>query len=378
MFRKQVHIHIGLLLTTGALTCIGLITLFSASLGSGALAGKTIFVQSLGVFIGICCIYGSLYIKKFDYRSLYKRNYALYFLGLSLLVQLFVFSTLGLSRNGATRWIDLGFTTFQPSEILKVAIILTLAFLLVAYRKHLQELRVSVGIVVSTLGVFSLLMLIIRDKGSIIITAFAVGAMLLSSKMPIKYIAMMCVGGICVLGSYVWFFSAEEYAQERISSYLGISANPLTQDYQTDQAIITIGSGELFGKGLGQSLQKHQYLPEPITDSIFAVYAEEWGFVGSIVLIVLYMLFLWFGLAIAREAKTEYGRYIVIGLVVMIVAQSFFNIMALVRLVPLSGMPLVFMSKGGTSILTSLCMVALILNVAVISSHRKTNRVLRT
>ena len=216
----------------------------------------------------------------------------------------------------------------------------------------------------STVGVVTLLMLLIRDKGTLIIVSLAALGMLLCSQARKKHILALSLGAILSLGLLVGLSGSENYAKERVLSFLGLIESPQGQNYQINQAIATIGSGQIVGKGYGQSVQKHKYLPETLNDSIFAVYAEEWGFLGSVVLVFLYLTFAWFGLTIARTAREDYGKYVAVGLTILIVSQAFFNIAALMKLVPLSGMPLIFISKGGSSILASLLMVAILLNIS--------------
>jgi cell division protein FtsW len=150
----------------------------------------------------------------------------------------------------------------------------------------------------------------------------------------------------------------------RISIYLNPLADPLGAGYQIQQSLIAVGSGNWFGRGLGQSVQKFEYLPEPIGDSIFAVFAEEWGLIGSILLLGLFTAFIIRGFQIALRAPTHFGTLLVSGLVLMIGIQSLFNISAMLGLVPLSGMPLIFVSQGGSALALALLEVGIIMNVS--------------
>lgn len=369
---KQVLYDPRLLWVTLLLLALGFITLFSALLGvdTDTHLYLSLITQGVGMALGVGLVYMALYVKKLDYRCLYKKHYALYFFAFALAIQLLVFSPLGVERNGALRWIDFGLTTFQPSELFKIAVILLVGSLLVGYRKRLRDFKVLLCICLSTVGVFSAVMLLIRDKGSLVTTVIAVFCMLLASRVRFSHLFVLVVLSVTALLG-VLALEDSTYATERIISFLGINPNPLGSDYQVNQALMTIGSGEIVGKGFGNSIQKYEYLPEPLTDSIFALYAEEWGFIGSLVLILLYVFFLLCAMSIARKARDDYGRYIAIGLSFLILLQSLFNIMALIKLVPLSGMPLVFVSKGGTSILTSLLIVALLMNISRISLNTR-------
>ncbi|KKS23383.1 MAG: Stage V sporulation protein E [Candidatus Jorgensenbacteria bacterium GW2011_GWF2_41_8] len=167
--------------------------------------------------------------------------------------------------------------------------------------------------------------------------------------------------GLIAFGVLVYF---KPYARERVTTFLNPANDPQDSSWQINQSLIAIGSGSVFGRGLGQGIQKFTYLPEPQGDSIFAVIAEELGFVGSITIILLYVVFVLRGLRIASRAPDQFGRLLSSGIVIMITVQAFLNIAALAGLVPLTGVPLPFMSHGGTSLLFSLAAVGIVLNVS--------------
>lgn len=151
---------------------------------------------------------------------------------------------------------------------------------------------------------------------------------------------------------------------DRIKTYLNPASDPRGSSYQLQQSLIAIGSGGVFGRGLGQSVQKFSYLPEPQGDSVFAVIGEEFGFFGSMILVILYVFLGVRGYKIALLAPDAFGRYLVVGITTLLIAQSFLNIASLVGLFPLTGVPLVFISHGGTSLCIALCAVGMILNVS--------------
>ena len=356
-----------LLVTVSLLCVLGLFVLFSAALGKLASTEnfyKIIIVQIVGIILGAVFIYISITNKKVDYRLLYKKRYSLYLFVSAILFQLLVFTSIGVERKGAQRWIDAGITTIQPSEFLKIALVLFLASLLVGFKKEIKKFKSLVIVLSVSAGISGLLMLLIRDKGTLIIMGIAILAMLFVSRVKKIHILYCIIITTVALGGLISFSGGEQYAKDRILSFLGIIDAPLGQNYQVNQAVATIGSGQLFGKGYGQSVQKHSFLPETLNDSIFAIFAEEWGFVGCLVLVILFLILLWQGLDIARKSHDEYGRYVAVGLVTLITAQAFFNILAMVKLVPLSGMPLIFISKGGSAMVASLVMVAILLNIS--------------
>ena len=171
------------------------------------------------------------------------------------------------------------------------------------------------------------------------------------------------VGAIGIAGLSVLAFF-KPYVRARIFTFLDPSSDPLGASYQLQQSLIAIGSGKWFGRGLGQSVQKFSFLPEPIGDSIFAVFSEEWGFIGATVLIGIFVVFLLRGMRIANHAPTVFSRLVVSGIVLSIVIQSFLNIGAMLGIVPLTGMPLLFVSQGGSALLVTLAAVGIVLNVS--------------
>jgi cell division protein FtsW len=158
---------------------------------------------------------------------------------------------------------------------------------------------------------------------------------------------------------------------ERIMTFVNPAADPLGSGYQIQQSLIAVGSGGLVGRGFGQSIQKFEYLPEPIGDSIFAVYAEEFGFLGAVILVLALVFFTLRGYKIATQASDMFGTLLVIGLITTIIAQAFLNIGAMLAIAPLSGLPLPFISHGGTALLATLASVGIILNVSKYRTLRK-------
>ena len=170
--------------------------------------------------------------------------------------------------------------------------------------------------------------------------------MVLLAEVPLKYILSMIVGSMIIFGGLVFY---KPYLQERIKTFLDPSNDPKGSSYQIQQSLIAIGSGGVFGRGLGQSIQKFSYLPEPQGDSIFAVLGEELGFIGCFFTILLYSIFALRGLRIANNSPDIFSRLLVSGIVILITAQSFMNMASITGVFPLTGVPLVFMSQGGTS-----------------------------
>jgi len=186
--------------------------------------------------------------------------------------------------------------------------------------------------------------------------------MLLASHARNTHIFGLAGAGIAGLLGLLFFF--RRYAWERLLSFGGLTQDALGADFQINQSLYTIGSGEVWGRGFGRSIQKFGYLPEPLNDSVFAVTAEEWGFIGTCLIITLFLAYLLRGLHIATRVKDSFGYFIVLGLITAIGSQIFINIAAMLKLFPLSGMPLLFVSQGGSAMLFVLIATGIILTVS--------------
>jgi len=273
--------------------------------------------------------------------------------------------SIGFQSGGATRWIDLGFTTVQPAEFLKIGFVLVIAWWLAPRARQLSDIRKGL---LPLIGVILLpsAILLAQPNTSTTILLFVTGAvMYYAAGAPWRDFGILALGVIVALGIIV---SVRPYVMERIKTFIDPSANALTSGYQIQQSLIAVGSGGLFGRGFGQSVEKFNYLPEPSGDSIFAVFAEEAGFAGAVLLVILFLALSARGIAIAGHSHDLFGGLIVLGFSFIILFQAFINISAMLGIIPLTGMPLPFVSHGGTALVAVLIMCGLILNVA---SHRK-------
>lgn len=346
-----------------ALVLGGFLIFMSASLGLLARDGAQFPDVALSqFFLGLVGgIIAMLVISTIPYR-LY-RKYAFYLYLLAILVSLLVFVPgLGLEFNGARRWLDLGITTFQPVELLKIGYVLYLAAWLSGRRGKALE-RSLEGLVPFALisGVVAVILLLQPDTGSFLVIGAAGFAMFLSAGATVKDVAILALVAVLALGGLV---AMRPYLLDRITTFVNPNVDPLGSSYQVQQSLIAVGSGQVFGRGFGQSVQKFNYLPEPTSDSIFAVYAEEFGFIGSVILVFAFLLFALRGLWIAARTPDVFGGLVAVGIVILIVAQSFLNIGSMLAIVPLTGLPLIFISHGGSALLLSLASVGILLNIS--------------
>ncbi len=360
---KTLRIDKPLLTSVLILVFAGFFIFSSASLGllardEGAQFGSIAFNQLIGLIIGlsICAFIAT----KTNYRFL--KKYAFYIFCATLFINLLLFIPgLSLQHGGATRWINLRIITFQPSELLKLAFIIYFATWLSAVKDKVRIFKFGLAPFMVIMGILGVLLLAQSDTDTLVVI-FASGlAMLIVAGGRVRDIAvMLLIGALCV-GSVAYF---RPYARQRIMTFLNPAADPLGSGYQIQQSLIAIGSGRVTGRGFGQSVQKFNYLPEPIGDSIFAVAAEEFGFIGSCILILLFLFFGFRALKIASTSADQFGGLLVIGIVILILTESFMNIAAMLGLMPLSGQPLLFVSHGGTALIIALAEAGIILNVS--------------
>ncbi|MDI6820829.1 MAG: putative lipid II flippase FtsW [Patescibacteria group bacterium] len=288
---------------------------------------------------------------------------ALPILILSLLLLILVFSPLGFHIRGGDRWLNVSGFTFQPSELLKLTFFIYLASWISkngsrskSFSQGFLPFLVLVG------GVVILLLLQPSTSTAILIFAASI-LMYFTAGAKIRFLAIAAL--IAALGfTLTVYFSPSNYRLKRILTFINPSVDQLGRSYHINQALTAIGSGGLTGVGFGQSTTKLKFLPEPIGDSIFAVIGEEFGFIGSVSLIVIFLLFIWRGIIIAKSVADPFGRMLITGFISLIGLQAFVNIGAISGLIPLTGVPLPFVSYGGTALAAFLTMSGIIVNIS--------------
>lgn len=340
----------------------GFLIFASASLGQLSRSGASYSsVATSQLVFGI--LGGS--IALFIMSNIYYRNwrqYAFYIYGAAVALTLAVFIPgLGMSHGGATRWLDLGITTFQPAELLKIGYIIYVATWLSGTHRHIDSWRYGVLPFIGISAIAGVVLLLQPDTDTFLIMAAAGAAMFVVSGGRWRDIAILAGAAVLLLVIVAFM---RPYVMDRITTFMNSDSDPLGSGYQIQQSLIAVGSGGLWGRGYGQSIQKFEYLPEPIGDSIFAVYAEEFGFVGATLLVLLITGFVFRGLKIATQAADLFGTLLIVGLMTAIALQAFLNIGAMIGLAPVSGLPLPFISHGGTALFTLLAGLGIALNVS--------------
>jgi cell division protein FtsW len=360
----------GLLGIVVFLVLSGFLIFSSASLGILARDGAQFSSVALNQFLfGIIGGSIALFItSSIHYR--WWRQYAFYIFIASLALTLLVFVPgLGFEHAGARRWIDLRFVSFQPAEFLKIGFVIYIATWLSGMKNYITTLKRGTLPFVGIVALVAIVMLLQPDTDTFMVMGAAAIAMFITAGGKLRDVAVMVVAGILMLAILALM---RPYVMERFTSFLNPEDDPQGASYQIHQSLIAIGSGGVFGRGFGQSIQKFEYLPEPIGDSIFAVYGEEFGFIGTMLLVLLFALFTFRGYRIATHAPDLFGMLLVVGFITLIVAQAYLNIAAMLALAPLSGLPLPFISHGGTALLTMLAMIGIVLNVSKYQKHTAT------
>ena len=325
--------------------------------------------QAIFAVVGVIAM---LFISKIDYRFWKKFYKIAYWVSIILLLMVLI-PGIGVSSGGASRWIKILGVQFQPSELAKIGLIIFYASYLTDHKDELKGFYTGFITPFLYLVPVILILILIQDhlSATIIIVA-VVGIMMLMAGSRLKYFltAGTAAGVLGAAGLYLMakFTSKGAFRLARITSFLNPWADKQGDGWQVIQSLYAIGSGGLFGVGLGQSKQKYLYISEPHTDFIFAVLAEELGFVGCAVVIALFCVFIWRGVLIAMKAPDMFGSLVAIGITSLIGLQAIINIAVVTSSMPVTGMPLPFFSYGVTSLLILLCSVGVLLNISRASS----------
>ena len=358
------------LIITGLLVLLGVFIFSSASLGllarDGVSIGRVLSSQFiLGIGGGVVMM---TLLAHIPYRSY--RTFAPYiFLFAVFLTALVFVPGFGYEANGARRWLLLGTFSFQPSELLKLSFVLCLAWYYSMFYRRLDDIRFATLGLLGTLGLSGLVLLFQPDTGTFAILATAGGAIAIAAGTRLRHLVIF---GTLFVGALAVLAFTQPYLLDRVTTFMNPANDPTGSGYQIRQSLIAVGSGGWFGRGFGQSVQKFHYLPEPIGDSVFSVAAEEFGFAGSVIIVGLFIAFAVRGLVLAGRSPDRFGGLIIVGIVILIITQSFLNIASMVGLVPLTGEPLAFISHGGTALLFALAGTGIVLNISRYIVTKKT------
>ncbi len=360
--KTQLKIDYTLLSIVLGLLAYGLIVLYSAStVQSFQNFGNTshyIVHQILyGALLGLLGMY---VCYRIDYHFWQKHLPVLIFLALFLLALVKV-PHIGFSAGGASRWVHFGPLLFQPAELAKLVIILYLASWADKKRGSLNDFYFGVLPSLCIIGLFAGLIIIEPDFGTMLVLLLVAFFLLFTAGINWKYFFYGSLSA--VLGLYL-IIKIEPYRVRRLTTFFNPGVDPKGISYQINQALLAIGSGSLWGFGYGLSRQKHNYLPEVMNDSIFAVMAEELGFFRVLAALLLFVAFTVKGFKIAKDAPDTFGRMVAFGITSWITLQALINLGAMVNILPLTGIPLPFFSYGSTALIANLAAVGILLNIS--------------
>lgn len=307
--------------------------------------------QTFWSILGFISLY---FFSRFNYKRLYALALPLILISIVMLILVFI-PGIGVCLLGAHRWINLGFTVLQPSEFVKLAFAIYLA----AWLSNKEKGRLLPFLLLS--GLILGLVIMEPDMGTTsIILIEAIALYFLSGANPLHILYL--IPSVMALGFLL--IKLSPYRAQRLATFLDPNQSTQTYSYHVKQILIALGSGGLFGVGIGNSLQKYAYLPENTTDSIFAIVAEEIGFVGSVFILLLFLFLIWKGFHVAMSAKDNFGKLLAGGITTYLAAQVVINLSAQTALIPLTGVPLPFISYGGSALIVNLSAIGILLNIA--------------
>ena len=357
-----------LCITVLVLLAMGIIMILSASAPSAlsTTGNSYTYVKKQFAFaiVGVILMF---VISKIDYRF-YKKYYWPIYFGSWIVLLLVLIPGLGVSVKGATRWVNLGFTQFQPSELTKTGMIIYYAGYLADHKSELTDLKK--GFLKPLCFIIPPIAILFGVQNhlsvSLIVVIISITMMVMAG-CRIGHFAASGGIGLLGLGTIVGMLQMSGkggFRLDRISTYFNPWADAQGTGYQMVQSLYAIGSGGFFGVGLGESKQKYLYIPEPHNDFIFAILAEELGFLGCFFVIALFAIFIWRGILVAMKAPDMFGSLLAIGVTTLIGAQAIINIAVVTASIPTTGMALPFFSYGGTALLILLCNVGVLLNIS--------------
>ncbi|MDP1625066.1 MAG: FtsW/RodA/SpoVE family cell cycle protein [bacterium] len=351
-----------LLISVLLLATAGFLIFLSASLGllsRGSVEFSSIAFRQVafGLVPGVIALFA---LSRFDHMRFQKASFWIFLLAVVLNIIIFI-PGVGIELNGATRWLHVGSLTFQVSEALKIGTIMFFAAWLAAVKERVATARWGFWPLAVMLLAVAALLLIQPDTDTLFVIAGSLVAMYLVAGGKWRYIFLLIVIGGLLLAALAW---QRPYIKSRITTFINPAENGLTTGYQIQQSLIAVGSGGIAGRGFGQSIQKFNYLPEPVGDSIFAVAAEEFGLIGGFSIIALFMFFTGRAYVVAARAQNAFGTFLAVGIASFIIIQAFMNIGSMLGILPLLGMPLPFVSQGGTALLFVLAEAGILLNIS--------------
>lgn len=359
---KKKAVDFSLLMGTLVLVLIGIIMVFSSSwpeamqdFGDGYYFLKK---QLISAFVGLG---GMLFCMNVDYKVWKKYSLWIYLLALTL--GALIFSPLGLTLKGARRWINLGFTTFMPADAIKIGSIIYFASFLANKKENIKTFRQGTIPALIVIGISCGFIYVQKDLGTTITLAGTLMSMFFIAGMNLSHLIFMVAGAVG-LGFLVLMGPENAYRRNRITAFKDPFAYKLDIGWQAVQSLYALGSGGLFGLGLGKSRQKFSYIPEAYNDFIFSIIGEELGFLGTLAVVLILVLIIWRGIRIALSIEDSFGCFLATGITALVTVQSLINIAVVTSSIPTTGITLPFVSYGGTSLMIYMSSIGILLNIS--------------
>ena len=350
-----------LLITVIIIAIFGLVMIYSASFvwAEYKFNDPYKFVKMQGLFflVGLILMY---FLSKVDYHLYYKKANLILMICAILLI-LVLTPGIGSIRNGSRSWFGIGSLGIQPSEFAKIGLIIYVSKYLTNNKRIMKSIKSGVLPILGVIGLFFLLIMLEPDFGTSMVIVLTLVVLIFISGVEISFFVKV---GLFGLLGIVGIIIAAPYRMKRIVSFLNPWSDPLGSGYQILQSLYAIGPGGLLGQGFLKSRQKYFYLPEPQTDFIFSIISEELGFLGILIVSILFFIIFYRGITISLKANDLFGKYLAFGLVFGLIIQALLNLAVVVGLIPVTGVTLPFLSYGGSSLLVSMASIGILLNIS--------------
>lgn len=364
--KKKKACDFTLMISVLLLVFIGIIMVFSSSWPEGLYKMKDGYhflkKQLIAALLGLGVM---VFLMNYNYRKFYKYSRLIFIL--AALSGLLILTPLGKEVNGARRWVDLGLFSFMPSDLIKIGSVIFFSAFLVKMQDKIKDFKTGFIPCMLLIGGACSLIIFQKDLGTtgtiaitLVIMFFVAGA----KKSHLSLVGVIGALGLAVAVFQPFADASERYRLRRVATFIDPFADKAGAGFQVVQSLYALGSGGLFGLGLGKSRQKYFYLPEAHNDFIFAIIGEELGFVGCVTVILLYTLLIWRGIKIALHARDFFGSMLAVGITSMIAIQSLIHMAVVTSSMPTTGIPLPFISFGGTSLLMYMAMAGILLNIS--------------
>lgn len=365
---KKGTVDFTMLMALFLLVFIGLIMVYSSSWPEALREyDDALYYLKKQTFFALLGFIGMFIAMQIDYNIWYKHAFKIYLLGLA--TALLLLTPLGTEVNGAKRWVRLGPIGFMPGDVIKIGSIIYMAKFLVIKEKVIKSLKHGTIPALMIIGFSFLSIFLQNDLGTALILGITLMALLFVGGMNLGHLSVMVLGALMGIGAIAYKFTTStskggNFRYKRIQTFIDPFSDPQGAGFQMIQSLYSIGSGGVFGLGLGKSRQKFFYIPESHNDFIFAIIVEELGLVGSGIIILLYVVLIWRGVVIARNAPNLYGTYLATGLTALVAVQTLIHIAVVTSSIPATGVTLPFISYGGTSLIIFVTAIGILLNIS--------------